>query len=96
MFFQACLNAPEPAAGGENGVDAEGGESPEESGSHIPPPTSRPGMPQNPHMPGNYMPNMPLEAQQAMAYQNYVQRNQAYGSGMPQQPGMAPSSHHQS
>ncbi len=97
ILSQACLNAPEPAAGGENGVDGpEGGESPEESGSHIPPPTSRPGMPQNPHMPGNYMPNMPLEAQQAMAYQNYVQRNQAYGSGMPQQPGMAPSSHHQS
>ncbi|KAJ6780760.1 hypothetical protein PWT90_11144 [Aphanocladium album] len=96
-LIQACLNAPEPAAGGENGVDGgEGGESPEESGSHIPPPTSRPGMPQNPHMPGNYMPNMPLDAQQAMAYQSYVQRNQAYGSGMPQQPGMAPSSHHQS
>ncbi|KAM3560443.1 hypothetical protein MY1884_002137 [Beauveria asiatica] len=97
-LIQACLNAPEPAAGGENGVDGpEGGDSPEESASHIPPPTSRPGMPQNPHMPpGNYMPNMPLEAQQAMAYQNYVQRNQAYGSGMPPQPGMAPSSHHQS
>ncbi|XWX02108.1 hypothetical protein V2A60_010140 [Cordyceps javanica] len=96
MLYQACLNAPEPAAGGENGVDGgDGGDSPEESGSHIPPPSSRPGMPQNPHMPGNYMPNMPLEAQQAMAYQNYVQRNQGY-TGMPQQPGMAPSSHHQS
>lgn len=96
--LQACLNAPEPPAGGENGVDGgDGGDSPEESGSHIPPPTSRPGMPQNPHMPGNYMPNMPsLDPQQALAYQNYVQRNQGYGSGMPQQPGMAPSSHHQS
>lgn len=93
---QACLNAPEPAAGGENGVDGgDAPESPEESPSHIPPPTSRPGMPQS-HMPGSYMPNMPMDPQQALAYQGYMQRNQGYSSGMPQQPGMAPSSHHQS
>ncbi len=55
-------------------------------------------MPQNPHMPGNYMPSMPLDPQQALAYQNYVQqqRSQGYGSGMPPQAGMPPSSHHQS
>ncbi|RDA85444.1 hypothetical protein CP532_1021 [Ophiocordyceps camponoti-leonardi (nom. inval.)] len=99
-LIQACLNAPEPAPGNENGVD--GGdqvESPEESsGPHIPPPGSRPGMPQNPHMPpGNYMPNMPIDPSQAMAYQNYVQhRSQGYGSGMPPQAGMPPASHHQS
>lgn len=96
---QACLNAPEPGTGNENGVD--GGdqvESPEESAAqHIPPPGARPGMPQNPHMPPNYMPNMPMDAQQAMAYQSYVQqRSQGYGSGMPPQAGMPPSNHHQS
>lgn len=41
-------------------------------------------------------PNMPMDPQQALAYQSYVQRNQGYGSGMPPQPGMPPSSHHQS
>lgn len=93
--LQACLNAPEPASGNENGVEGDQVDSPEESGQHIPPQGNRPGMPQNPHMPGNYMPNMPMDPQQALAYQNYVQRNQGYGSGMPQA-GMAPSSHHQS
>lgn len=37
-------------------------------------------------MPGNYMPNMPMDPM----YQGYVQRNQGYGGGMP------PNSHHQS
>lgn len=95
-LIQACLNAPEPASGNENGVEGDQVDSPEESGQHIPPQGNRPGMPQNPHMPGNYMPNMPMDPQQALAYQNYVQRNQGYGSGMPPQAGMAPSSHHQS
>ncbi|PNY25343.1 Transcription factor of morphogenesis MCM1 [Tolypocladium capitatum] len=97
-LIQACLNAPEPTAGNENGVDGGDVDSPEDSaGQHIPPPGSRPGMPQNPHMPGNYMPNMPMDPQQAIAYQNYVQqRNQGYGSGMPPQAGMPPSNHHQS
>lgn len=98
-FFQACLNAPEPPAGNENGVD--GGdqvESPEEPPSqHIPPQTSRPGMPQNAHMPPSYMPSVPMDPQQALAYQSYMQqRNQGYGAGMPSQPGMPPSNHHQS
>jgi pheromone receptor transcription factor len=99
-LIQACLNAPEPSAGNENGVDGpDQVDSPEEPApQHLPPQGSRPGMPQNPHMPaGNYMPpNMPMDPQQALAYQNYVQRNQGYGSGMPPQPGMPPSNHHQS
>ncbi|KYK59918.1 MADS box protein [Drechmeria coniospora] len=96
-LIQACLNAPEPAPGGENGVDGDQVESPEESaGQHLPPQGGRPGMPPNPHMPGSYMPNMPMDPQQALAYQNYVQqRNQAYGSGLPPQPGMPPNNHHQ-
>lgn len=103
---QACLNAPEPAAGNENGVDGpDQVDSPEEAPQppHMPPqggPRGAPGpggMPpgNHPHMPpGGYMPpNMPMDPQQAMAYQNYVQRNQAaYPSGMPQ-PGMPPNSH---
>ncbi|KAI9904101.1 hypothetical protein N3K66_000630 [Trichothecium roseum] len=100
-LIQACLNAPEPSPGGENGVD--GGdqvESPEEPpNQHLPPQNSRPGMPQQSHLPAGYMPpNMPMDPQSAMAYQSYVQnqRNQAYGSGMPPQPGMPPNSHHQS
>ena len=63
------------------------------------PPASRPPGMQNPHMPGGYsMPNMPMDPQQAIAYQNYMsqRQNQGYGSGMPQQPGMPPSGHHQS
>lgn len=98
-LIQACLNAPEPTPGNENGVD--GGdqvESPEEPpNQHLPPQGNRPGMPQNPHMPpNNYMPNMPMDPQQALAYQSYVQRNQAYSSGIPPQPGMPANSHHQS
>ncbi|KAF4456948.1 MADS box [Fusarium albosuccineum] len=96
-LIQACLNAPEPTPGNENGVD--GGdqvESPEEaSNQHLPPQGSRPGIPQN-HMPGNYMPGMPMDPQQALAYQSYVQRNQGYGSGIPPQPGMPSNNHHQS
>ncbi|KAK2598917.1 transcription factor of the MADS box [Conoideocrella luteorostrata] len=98
-LIQACLNAPEPTVGNENGVD--GGDqvdSPEEPAPQHLAQGGRPGMPQNPHgMPGGYMPNMPMEAQQALAYQSYVQqRNQGYGSGMPPQGGMPPNNHHQS
>ncbi|KAH7316435.1 SRF-type transcription factor (DNA-binding and dimerization domain)-domain-containing protein [Stachybotrys elegans] len=95
-LIQACLNAPEPTPGNENGVD--GGDpvdSPEEA-SHMPPQQGRPGGMPPGHMPGYTMPNMPMDPQQALAYQNYVQRNQGYGSGMPPQPGMPPAGHHQS
>ncbi|KAG5971913.1 hypothetical protein E4U55_001011 [Claviceps digitariae] len=97
-LIQACLNAPEPTPGNENGVD--GGdqvESPEEPPpQHLPPQAGRPGMPQNPHgMPGGYMPNMPMEAQH-LAYQNFVRGGHGYGSGMPPQAGMPPNNHHQS
>lgn len=71
-LIQACLNAPEPPTGNENGVD-DGNqvESPEEpANTHLPPQQSRPGMPQN-HMPGNYMPNVPMDP---LAYSNYVQQ----------------------
>lgn len=99
LFPQACLNAPEPSSGNENGVDGEQVESPEEpAAQHLPPQGGRPGIPQNPHMPQGYSmpPNVPMDPQQAMAYQNYMQqRNQGYGSGMPA-PGLPPSHQHQS
>ncbi|KAI1320161.1 MADS box protein [Xylariaceae sp. FL0255] len=89
-LIQACLNAPEPSQGNENGVD-DGNQvdSPEEPPAHLPPQSSRPGMPPNPHMPPSYMPaGVGMDPNQAMAYQNYVQRAPPYGmppnSGMPQ------------
>ncbi|KAI0444520.1 MADS box protein [Xylaria telfairii] len=96
-LIQACLNAPEPNPGNENGVDdANQVESPEEPpNSHLPPQTSRPGMQQNPHMPASYMPNVPMDPQ-AMAYQGYVQRGAPPPYGMPPQPGMPQHSAHQS
>ncbi|KAI0487485.1 MADS box protein [Xylaria cf. heliscus] len=95
-LIQACLNAPEPNPGNENGVD-DGNqvESPEEPpNSHLPPQTSRPGMPQNPHMPTSYMSNVPMDPQ-AMAYQGYV-RGAPPPYAMPPQPGMPQHSAHQS
>ncbi|KAL1882062.1 hypothetical protein VTK73DRAFT_2471 [Phialemonium thermophilum] len=69
-LIQACLNAPEPSTGNENGVDEPNQvESPEEpsNAGHIPPQQARSGIPQN-HLPQNYMPMDPL------AYPNYVQQ----------------------
>jgi pheromone receptor transcription factor len=95
-LIQACLNAPEPTPGGENGVDDNQVESPEEAqNAHLPPQSTRPGIPQNPHMPPNYMPaNVPMDPQQALAYQSYVQRGAQYA--MPPQGGMPQHTSHQS
>jgi pheromone receptor transcription factor len=97
-LIQACLNAPEPTPGNENGVDdANQVESPEEPTSqHLPPQQQRPGMPPNPHLPPNYMPNVGLDPSQALAYQNYVQRGGAAQYGMPPQSGMPQHTGHQS
>jgi pheromone receptor transcription factor len=96
-LIQACLNAPEPSSGNENGADGgDAVDSPEEPAPHMPAQGGRPGMPPNAHMPPNYMPNMPMDPSQALAYSNYVQRSQGYGAGMPPQQGMPPAGHHQS
>ncbi|KAK3310278.1 SRF-type transcription factor (DNA-binding and dimerization domain)-domain-containing protein [Chaetomium strumarium] len=73
-LIQACLNAPEPAAG--DGVDdASAVDSPEEpTSAHLPPQPSRPGLPQG-HMPPSYMPNVGMDPQQALAYSSYVQQS---------------------
>ncbi|CAK7206276.1 transcription factor of the MADS box [Sporothrix eucalyptigena] len=85
-LIQACLNAPEPASAGDNGVDEPSQvESPEESGpNHLASQQSR-GLPQNAHMPPGYMPNVSMDPNQALAYSNYVQRNNQYA--MPQHSG---------
>lgn len=97
-LIQACLNAPEPSAGNENGVDDGQADSPEEPVSNIPPPQSRPqGIPpqHNPHgMPQYNMPNVGMDPS-AMAYQNYVQRGGPQ-YGMPPQSGLPQHSSHQS
>ncbi|KAI9804977.1 MAG: transcription factor of the MADS box [Piccolia ochrophora] len=88
-LIQACLNAPEPSTGNENGVDAESAvDSPEEpSHSQLP---QHSGMPRSGMQP-NYM--TPEQQQQALAYQNYVQQQQAQAArgnySMPPQAGMA-------
>ncbi|KAK0729772.1 SRF-type transcription factor (DNA-binding and dimerization domain)-domain-containing protein [Lasiosphaeris hirsuta] len=94
-LIQACLNAPEPAAGGENGVDDSNAvDSPEEpTNAHLPPQASRPGIPQG-HMPPNYMPNVGMDPSQALAYTSYVQQQRS-GQYMPQS-GLQQHSGHQS
>ncbi|KZL78608.1 mads box protein, partial [Colletotrichum incanum] len=98
-LIQACLNAPEPSQGGENGVDDSNQvDSPEEPPQqHLPPQAGRQGMPQNPHMPPNYMPNVGMDPSQALAYQSYVQQQQRGGGyAMPPQSGLPQHTSHQS
>jgi MADS-box transcription factor len=91
--LKACLNAPEPAGGNENGVDDQNTvESPEEpTPQHLPPQQGRSGIPQNAQMHPSYM---PLEQQQAIAYQNYVAQQRS-GYPMPPQAGMPQQHSHQ-
>lgn len=80
-LIQACLNAPEPSAPIENGVDDNQVDSPEEgSSTHMAAPQQRPGIPQN-HLPPNYMPN--VAAMDPMAYSNYVQQARGQQYAMP-------------
>ncbi|CRK23416.1 hypothetical protein BN1708_003685 [Verticillium longisporum] len=97
-LIQACLNAPEPSQGGENGVD-DGNqvESPEEPPQqHLPPQAGRQqGMPGAPHMPPNYMPaNMGMDPSN-LAYGGYVNQQQRGGYPMAQG-GLPQHSSHQS
>jgi len=92
-LIQACLNAPEPAGNGENGVDDQNPvESPEEPApQHLPPQQTRPGIPQQMH-PQGYMLD---QQQQALAYQNYVAQQQRSGYPMPPQSGIPQQHSHQ-
>ncbi|KAI9734408.1 MAG: transcription factor of the MADS box [Claussenomyces sp. TS43310] len=93
-LIQACLNAPEPAGSNENGVDESNTvESPEESTpQHLPPQQGR--LPQNAQMghPTQQQQYMPVEQQQALAYQNYI-ASQRGGGGYPMGPGTIPQQH---
>ncbi|KAK4198438.1 SRF-type transcription factor (DNA-binding and dimerization domain)-domain-containing protein [Triangularia verruculosa] len=93
-LIQACLNAPEPSGGAENGADDANADSPEEPPStHLPPQQGRPGMPQPHSMPPNYMPVGGMDPS-AIAYQNYV--NQQRGGQYMPQSGLQQHTGHQS
>jgi MADS-box transcription factor len=97
-LIQACLNAPEPAGNGENGVDDQNTvDSPEEpTPQHLPPQQGRAMSQQNPQMHPGYMPQPTLEQQQAIAYQNYVaQQQRGGGYPMPPQAGIPQQHSHQ-
>jgi pheromone receptor transcription factor len=88
---KACLNAPEPTTGNENGIDGESAvESPED---HAQAQVPRPGIPQQPGMAPNYM-----TPEQAMQYQTYLQQQQqpaAPGYPLPPGPRMPTHPQHQ-
>lgn len=98
-LIQACLNAPEPAGNGENGVDdPTGGESPEDqTPQHLPPQQARPVIPQqNPNMHPGYLPQNVVDQQQQLAYQNYMAQQQRNGGyAMPPQTGIPQQHSHQ-
>ncbi|KAI4254226.1 MAG: hypothetical protein LQ352_003209 [Teloschistes flavicans] len=89
-LIQACLNAPEPPQGGENGVDGESNvESPEEvNHAQIPAPPAN--MPRGGGMPPHYI---TPEQQQQMAYQQYMQQQQNVGGQYPMPPQRMPNQH---
>ncbi|MCJ1278878.1 transcription factor of the MADS box [Puttea exsequens] len=83
-LIQACLNAPEPAPGNENGIgEEEGGDSPEDV-NHAQIPAPQASMPRGGGgMPSHYM---TPEQQQHMAYQQYMQNQQNVGGQYPMPP----------
>lgn len=92
-LIQACLNAPEPAGNGENGVDDSNAvDSPEEpTPQHLPQQQNRANIPPQANMHPGYMPQT-LQEQQALAYQNYVAQQQRSSGYMPPQ-GAIPQQH---
>ncbi|KAF1991635.1 SRF-type transcription factor [Aulographum hederae CBS 113979] len=76
-LIQACLNAPEPSTGNENGIDGENaGESPEDQHAQV----ARAGMP----VQGGVPPGYGMTPEQAMQYQSYLQQQQPGAYQMPQ------------
>ncbi|KAI4290010.1 MAG: hypothetical protein L6R35_000724 [Caloplaca aegaea] len=89
-LIQACLNAPEPPQGGENGVDGESNvESPEEV-NHPQIPAPQANMPRGGGMPQAHY--ITPEQQQQMAYQQYMQQ-QNVGGQYPMPPQRMPNQH---
>ena len=92
FLHQACLNAPEPATGNENGVEPESTvESPEES-AHAQLPAQH-GMGRGPPLQPSYM--TAEQQQQAIAYQNFVAQQQQAARGSYPIPPQAPMATHQ-
>ncbi|KAI4215543.1 MAG: hypothetical protein LQ351_002012 [Letrouitia transgressa] len=94
-LIQACLNAPEPAAGGENGVDGESNVDSPEDVNHAQIPAPQANMPRGGAMPQHYI---TPEQQQQIAYQQYMQQQQQNVGGsypMPPQARM-PNQHNPS
>ena len=91
-FLQACLNAPEPATGNENGVEPESTvESPEESAHAQLPPQH--GMGRGPPLQPSYL--TAEQQQQAIAYQNFMAQQQQAARGSYSIPPQAPMATHQ-
>ncbi|OIW31020.1 SRF-type transcription factor [Coniochaeta ligniaria NRRL 30616] len=82
-LIQACLNAPEPSSGNENGVDDSNQvDSPEDTpNQHLAPQPQRQAMQQNHGMPPAYMSGVPMDP---MAYSGYVQQTRGPQYAMPQ------------
>ncbi|KAL8802377.1 MAG: hypothetical protein Q9182_003867 [Xanthomendoza sp. 2 TL-2023] len=91
-LIQACLNAPEPPQGGENGIDGESNvDSPEEI-NHAPIPAPQANMPRGGGMPQQHY--ITPEQQQQMAYQQYMQQQQQSVTGQyPMPPQRMPNQH---
>jgi len=86
-LIQACLNAPEPSASNENGVDGESAvDSPEDVG-HTQVPTQH-AMRGGAGIPPQY--GITPEQQQQMAYQQYMHQQQGVGGQYPMPPSRMP------
>lgn len=90
--LQACLNAPEPSAGNENGVDGESTVDSPEDVSHTQIPAQTASMPRGGGMPPHYI---TPEQQQQMAYAQYMQQQSQNAGGQYPMPPQARMPHQQ-
>lgn len=91
-YLQACLNAPEPSAGAENGVDGESTVDSPEDVNHTQIPAQTANMPRGGGMPPQYM---TPEQQQQMAYAQYMQQQTQNAGGQYPMPPQARMPHPQ-
>ncbi|KAF2418981.1 SRF-TF-domain-containing protein [Tothia fuscella] len=85
-LIQACLNAPEPPSGNENGIDGESTvDSPEDGHAQI---QSRANV--APQQQGNMQPANYMTPEQAMQYQSYLAQSQQGTNSYPGMPAQGP------
>ena len=90
--LQACLNAPEPPPGGENGVEGESTVGSPEEVNHTQIQAPQANMPRGGGIPQHYI---TPEQQQQMAYQQYMQQQQqSVGGSYPMPPQTRMSNQH--